>query len=215
MGFTTYCLLPSGPARCAAFGTTGGGALRSHCGGTRCKGFSDFPASTPRRLRLPAQYGPHPRGFHARWVYPASAAAAAACGAAVSKICRKPPSCPARINCRFPGRGQKPVLSDTPGRSGAATRERTRHNRMYTFLLGLPRRTSGRCLDHWARAWWCGGPTHLPFCVECSCQKKSHRFSYTSGLTQVGNFSPHNPAITFAAAISAILARVAIEALAM
>ena len=40
-------------------------------------------------------------------------------------------------------------------------------------------------------------------------------FSYTSGFTGVGNLSPFTPAIKFFAAISAILPRVAMDALAM
>ncbi len=39
--------------------------------------------------------------------------------------------------------------------------------------------------------------------------------SYTSGFTQVGNFSPRKPAIKFCAVIVAILLRVCTDALAM
>src|SRR5262249_17115743 len=92
------------------FRINGGGVLKFHSGGTRCKEFSDFPASTLRHLRLPALYGPHPRGSSGPWVYPAGGAAGAAFAEPANEILRKSPSCPARINCRFPGPGQRPVL---------------------------------------------------------------------------------------------------------
>jgi hypothetical protein len=113
------------------FRIDGGGVLRFHSGGTRCTRFSGFPGSILHPLRLPAQYGRHPRGSRAHWVYRAGGAAGAAYAEAVSEICRKSRSCPERIDCRSHDPEQRPVLSDIPDRSEDAIRERRCRNRMY------------------------------------------------------------------------------------
>jgi hypothetical protein len=150
------------------FRIDGDGVLRSHSGGTRCTGFSDFPASTLRHLRLPAQYGRHPRGSRAPCVYRAGGAAGAACAEAESEICRKSPSCPARIDCRSHDPWQRPLLSDNPGRSGDATRERRHRNRTYAFRWEPQSGTSGRFPGHWVRAQRYAGSSPLLSYVACS-----------------------------------------------